>query len=124
TNGTPLTNGDYVATVTGGSTFTIPINVSGAGTTGTVIKTSSRLGGVLVAVLTSIGSGTNYTLQIQHSADNGSVDTYTNVAGLVSASLTAAAAESRVRVNNVLVKRWVRLVGAGTYTNAAVVGIF
>ncbi len=123
-NSTPSINGDYVVSNVTTNTFTIPVNVTVNGTTGTAQKTSSRLGGVLVAVLTSIGSGTNYTLQVQSSADNGVSDAYANVAGLVTPSLTAAAAEARVRVNSVLVKRWCRLVGAGTYTNAAVVGVF
>jgi hypothetical protein len=122
-NSTPSINGDYVVSNVTSTTFTIPVNVTGTGSQGTVQKTSSRLGGVLTAVLLSIGSGTNYTLQWQTSADNGVADAYTNVASLVTSALTAAAAESRVRLNNVLIKRWNRLVGAGTYTNAAVVAI-
>ena len=122
-NSTPIIDGDWVVSNVTTNTFTVPVNVTGSGSAGTVTKTSSRLGGVLVAVLLSIGSGTNYTLQWQTSADNGVADAYTNVAGLVTSALTAAAAESRVRVNSVLIKRWNRLVGAGTYTNAAVVGI-
>jgi hypothetical protein len=61
-NSTPSINGDWVATVTGGSTLTIPVNVTVLGSAGTLVKTSSRLGGVLTALLLSIGSGTNYTL--------------------------------------------------------------
>ncbi len=125
TNGTPLTNGDYVATVTGANTFTIPINVTGAGSAGTVQKTSLRLGCTLSAVLLSIGSGTNFTLKAQHSADNGAVDTYTDLTGMITPSLTAAAAESRLRSSGtLLVKRWIQIVPGGTYTNAAVVAVF
>lgn len=119
-NSTPAINGDFVVSNVTTNTFTVPVNVTVSGSAGTVIKTSSRLGGVIVALLTSIGSGTNYTLQVQSSADNGAADAYANVAGLVTSSLTAAAAESRVRVNSVLIKRWIRVVGAGTYTNAAI----
>lgn len=123
-NSTPSINGDWVVSNVTANTFTVPVNVTVLGSAGTVQKTSTRLGGVVTACLLSIGSGTNYTLQVQTSADNGVNDAYANVAGLVTSSLTAAAAESRVRVNSVLVKRWCRLVGAGTYTNAAIVGVF
>lgn len=122
-NSTPSINGDWVVSGVSGSTFTVPVNCSVSGTSGSVFMTSTRLGGVIVALLISIGSGTNYTLQVQTSADNGSNDAYANVASLVTSSLTAAAAESRVRVNNVLIKRWIRVVGAGTYTNANVVAL-
>lgn len=117
-------DGDWVVSNVTANTFTVPVNQSGAvGNAGTVTKTSTRLGGVVTALLTSISSGTNYTLQVQSSADNGVADGWANVAGLVTTSLTAAAAESRVRVTGVLIKRWIRLVGAGTYSNANIVGI-
>ena len=123
-NSSPSINGDWVVSNVTANTFTVPVNVTTTGgTAGTVVKTSSRLGGIIVALLTSIGSGTNYTLQWQTSADNGVADAYTNVAGLVTSALTAAAAESRVRTNSVLIKRWNRLVGAGTYSNAAIAAI-
>ena len=125
-NSTVSIDGDWVVSGVSGSTFTVPVDTSGgasAGTSGTVYKTSSRLGGTITAFLFSIGSGTNYTLQVQSSADNGAVDAYANVSGLVTTSLTAAAAESRVRVTGQLIKRWIRVNGAGTYTNANAVAV-
>jgi hypothetical protein len=120
TNSVPALNGDWVVTGATATTFSLAgaPTTTGPGTAGTAQKTSSRLGGVLVALLIQLGSGTNYTLQWQTSADNGVADAYTNVAGLVTPSLTMAAAEARVRVNGVLIKRWNRLVAGGTYTNA------
>lgn len=41
---TPDINGDRVATVTGGTTFTIPVNVSGGGTGGTAVLSPTTLG--------------------------------------------------------------------------------
>ncbi len=126
-NSTVSINGDWVITVTAANKFTILVDTSGgasAGTAGFVEKTSLRLGCILTAFLFSIGSGTNYKLQAQHSADNGVVDTYANITGVVTSSLTAAAAESRVRSGAVLIKPWVRVVSSGTYTNAVVAATF
>lgn len=124
-NSTPSINGDWVATVVDGTHFTVPVNVTVAGTAGTVVKTSSRLGCVLVAGLYSIGSGTNYTIKAQHSADNGVVDAYADIAGVVTTSLTAAAAESRIRSSGTtLVKRYVRLVDQGAYSSANAIAVF
>lgn len=44
TGSTPAISGDYVATVTGGTTFTIPVNVTGGGTGGTVRLSATTLG--------------------------------------------------------------------------------
>ncbi len=123
-NSTPTIDGDWVISSATTDTFTIPVNVTIHSTAGNLAKTSLRLGCTLTAFLFSIGSGTNYKLQAQHSADNGVVDSYANITGVVTSSLTAAAAESRVRSGNVLIKPWVRVVGAGTYTNAAVAAVF
>jgi DNA-binding XRE family transcriptional regulator len=41
---TPTINGERVATVTGGTTFTIPINVTGGGTGGTAVLSPTSLG--------------------------------------------------------------------------------
>lgn len=41
---TPAIDGDRVATVTGGTTFTIPINVTGGGTGGTAVLSKTTLG--------------------------------------------------------------------------------
>ena len=124
TNSTPVANGDWVATVTGASTLTIPLNVTGSGSAGSLNKSSSRLGCTLVAALLSIGSGVNFTIKAQHSADSGVLDAWADL-GVVTASLTAAAAESRIRSSGtLLVKRYVRLVSGGTYTNANAVATF
>ena len=40
TDSTPLVDGTFTSTVTGASTFTIPVNVSSAGTTGSVLLTT------------------------------------------------------------------------------------
>lgn len=127
-NSTVSIDGDWVVSGVTTNTFTVPVDTSGgasAGTAGTATLTSSRRGCVLAGVLLSIGSGTNFTIKAQTSADNGAVDAYADLTAAVTASLTAAAAESRVRTSTtLLVKRYVRLVGQGTYTNANAVGVF
>lgn len=45
TGSTPAISGVYTVTVTGGTTFTIPVNVTVGGTGGTVVKRSSHLMG-------------------------------------------------------------------------------
>ncbi len=44
TGSTPAVDGDRVATVTGGTTFTIPVNVSIGGTGGTAVLSKTTLG--------------------------------------------------------------------------------
>ncbi len=41
---TPAVSGDYVATVTAGTTFTVPVNVTGGGTGGTASLSATTLG--------------------------------------------------------------------------------
>jgi predicted transcriptional regulator len=46
TGSTPAVSGDYVATVTAATTFTIPVNVTGGGTGGTAVLSPTTLGKV------------------------------------------------------------------------------
>jgi hypothetical protein len=125
TNTTPLINGDWPVTFVDANTISIPVNVTvSTGNNGTATKSSQDYGAILVAELLSIGSGTNFTVALQHSADNGVSDAYVTLTGGTSAALTAAAAESRVRTSHTLpVKRWLRVQTAGTYTAANFVAV-
>ena len=69
---TPAISGPYTATVTGLSTFTIPVNVSVGGTGGTVVRAMSANGGyayLMVPALT-LGGYTNLAVLVKHSLDN------------------------------------------------------
>lgn len=44
TGSTPAVDGERVATVTGGTTFTVPLNVSGGGTGGTAVLSGTTIG--------------------------------------------------------------------------------
>lgn len=91
---TPTINGSRVVTVTGASTFTIPVNVTVGGTGGTVIRTSTRLGGYvqLDVANNDLGGHTGLVVKLRHSADNvtfADLATFTTITGLRSAQRIA-----------------------------------
>ena len=69
---TPAINGAYTVTVTGSSTFTIPVNVTVSGTGGTVVRAASTNGGYghLHVKSLTLGGYTNLTVLLKHSLDN------------------------------------------------------
>lgn len=68
---TPSINGQHTVTVTGASTFTIPVNVTVGGTGGTFIKVTSTNGYADLHVPALVlGGYTNVTIKVRHSADN------------------------------------------------------
>lgn len=119
TGGTPGTlNGNHTVTVTGATTFTVPVDLSGgAATGGTVTKTSTNFGATGALHLFSLASGT-VTGKFQDSADNSSF------ADLASLSFTATGTGA-VPVGYLLetaataiIRRYTRFITSGTFSNA------
>ncbi len=69
-NSTPTIDGERTVTVTGLSTFTIPVNVSVAGTAGTFIKANTNAGGSGYLQVTAYAGFTNVVVKIMHSPDD------------------------------------------------------
>lgn len=72
TSVTPDINGSHVVTVTGDTTFTIPVNVTDGGVGGTLTRTNSRSGGVAVMQVTDLDLDGADGIQVtmRDSADN------------------------------------------------------
>lgn len=117
TTTTPSINGDYPVTVVNSTRFTIPVNVTSgqAGAAGTVTRTSANFG--LTAVHQTFSfTGTSNTPKIQHSADNGSADAYTDITGAAFAAISSAPNSQLIQTaTTATIKRYVRLVSVGTF---------
>jgi hypothetical protein len=116
-NSTPSIDGDWPVTVLSGTTFSIPVNVSVAGTAGTATKTSTNYGAAAYLQVFSVASGT-VTPKIQHSADNGVADTWADVTGLTFTNATARTSERLQAATTATIKRYVRFTTTNTFTNA------
>lgn len=104
---TPSINGQQTATVISPTTFSIPVNVTGGGTGGTVTHANTLLGGsayIACSALT-LGGYDNLVGKVQHSADN---STFADLITFT-AITTAFAAERKVTtatVNRYLAAAW------------------
>lgn len=81
-NSTPSLNGEQTVTVTSATTFTVAVNVTVAGTTGTFVPSNSVNGGSGYQQITALAGITGYVGKIRHSADNvtyADLVTFTNV---------------------------------------------
>ncbi len=91
----PTINGERTVTVTGASTFTVPVNVTVAGTGGTFRKLTQTNGYVdLHVTALTLGGFTNIVVTPLHSADNVSFSTL----GSAFTAVTAAGVAERVTV--------------------------
>jgi len=117
----PSINGDWPVTYTGPNTFTIPVNVTVAGTGGTLQKTSGNFGGSSYLQVFSL-TGTSHIVKVQHSADNAVADAFTDVSGLVHTSVTGRIVGERVSTTTTttIIKRYARMVITGTFNPSAV----
>lgn len=91
TGSTPAVSGSYVATVTGTTTFTVPVNVTTGGTGGTATRTSTRNGGTAYVHISSNvpDTATGLVFRVRHSPDNvtfATQGTFTTTTTAVSAS--------------------------------------
>ena len=69
-NSTPTLNGSRVATVATPTTFTVPVNVSVAGTLGSFVRENSNAGGVGYMQVTAYSGFTGCLNKIMHSAND------------------------------------------------------
>jgi hypothetical protein len=119
--GTPLINGDYPVTYSDATHFTIPVNVTVAGGTAALAKTSTDFGACsYLQAFTRVG--TSYVVKVQHSADSAGTDTWADVAGLSHTSVTTVPVFERMPTTTAtgIIKRWARLVITGTFSSGAV----
>jgi hypothetical protein len=115
-NSTPVINGERIVTVTGADTFSVPVNVSVAGTAGSFTVTSRRYGMVLSAMLFGLTSGSMVPVWEQ-SAD-GSTG-WTAITGSTMAAMTVANGVRYVRTAvNQLTYRFIRVSSTGTFVGA------
>jgi len=63
-------------------------------------------------------TGTSVTVKIQHSNDNGGGDPYADIAGAAFTAATGVTSQRIATAGNVTVKRWLRAVTTGTFSNA------
>ena len=121
-NSTPSIAGQQIVTVTGLKTFTVPVNVSSAGTGGTFVKANTSNGGaayVSCSALT-LGGYTNLLVKVQHSADN---STFADLVTMTAITAAPAAERKEVAaatlVNRYLAASWA-FTGAGSGQSATV----
>lgn len=120
-NSTPSINGDNTVTVISSTTFSVPVNVTVAGTAGTVQRTSTGGGWAAYLQLFSIGSN-SVTVTLQDSADNSS---FTNLTGGAFSALSARGQQRLASSSSTaIVRRYARIVTSGTFTNAVIAVVF
>ena len=117
----PTINGDYQVTRLTDDTFTVPVNVTVGGTGGSAQKSSTNFGASAYLQVFTHGSNT-ITVHIEHSADNGVADAFADVAGLAFTVASGQTAGERVAttVATAIVKRYARIVTAGTFASAKI----
>lgn len=115
-NSTPVINGDYTITMISPTTFSVPVNVTIAGTTGTVQRTSTSNGWAGYVQLMTIASN-NIIVTLQDSMDG---TTWANLTGGAFTSLTARGEQRLAGAAGAIVRRYARIVTSGTFTNAAI----
>lgn len=119
-NSTPTIDGEQTVTVTGLSTFSVPVNVTVGGTAGTFVKAKTTNGGsgyLQVSALT-LGGYTDLTIKVQHSADNVTfVDLVTFTAVTSAPTAERKTVASGTTVNRYLAASWA-FGGAGSGPSA------
>lgn len=111
---TPDINSVYTVTKLTDNTFTVPVNVTVGGTGGTVTKTSTSFG--LAAYLQAFSfAGTDVTVKLQGSNDDGATDAYADITGGGFTQITTAPTEERIETSlTLVVERWIRVATATT----------
>ncbi len=113
---TPVIDGVRLVTVLDANHFTVPVNVTVLGTTGTFHKTSRRFGIVLCAMVLSLGSGSMIPVWEQ------SADGSTNWAAITGSTMAAMTLADGVRYVHTSVTQlqyeYVRVSSTSTFTNA------
>lgn len=92
-NSTPTIDGQRAVTVISPTTYSVPVNVTVAGTSGSFVRANSTAGGVGYQLVSALTGLTGFVGKIRHSADD------TTYADLITfANVTAAPAKERVEV--------------------------
>ena len=107
-------NDEWTVTVTGASTFTVPLNLGSSSTGGTVTKTSTNSGWAAQRQTFSF-TGTSSTVTLQHAPKNAAASFVTITGG----SFTAATALGTERITGAtpaILQRYVRVITTGTFT--------
>ena len=109
TGSTPDINNAYIVTVLTATTYTIPVNVTVGGTGGTMTLITTRFG--LSAYLQVVFfSGTNVTIKIQESLDDGVTDAYADVTGGGFTQVIASPTTERIITGlTLVVERYLRV---------------
>ncbi len=90
----PTINGQRVVTVTSTTTFTVPVNVTVAGTGGTLVRANSAGGGIGFQQVTAFSGFTGFVGKIRDSTDDSTyadLCTFANVTSAPSAEAVTAA---------------------------------
>jgi hypothetical protein len=112
TGSTPTINGQQVVTFVDANHVSVPVNVTIAGTGGTLQRLNSDNGGWGFLHLSELTGPSNIAVVINHSSDNASWSALVTFAGM-----TTAPGAQRVQVApGTLVKRYLQVVG--TFTGA------
>lgn len=96
--GTPTINGSRVVTVISPTTFSIPVNASGGGTGGQLVKGSTVAGGTGYDQVTAFSGFANVVLRIRHSPDDSTyadLITFPTITGRTAARQTVAGTVDR-----------------------------
>lgn len=117
-NSTPSINGVQTVTVISPTTFSIPVNVTVAGTAGTFVKASSNAGGVGYMQVTAYSGFTQFINKIMHSPDD---ITYAALVTFTGLGTTYTPAKERIVVAG-NIDRY--LSNQGTVTGAGSVTVF
>lgn len=108
-------NDELTITVTGASTFTVPVDLSGgAATGGTVTRTSTRTGFAAQRQTFSF-TGTSSTVTLQHAPKNDAAS-FADVTGGAFTAATAVGSERITGAATALLQRYVRVKTTGTFS--------
>lgn len=113
----------------GGTSVAAPIASAASGTvTDATPRTWTLQGTAYVSSHTTFGAqlylqvfsftGTSVTIKAQHSHDNGGTDAYADITGASFTAVSSAPTVERIATAAIEIKRYVRLVTSGTFTNA------
>jgi hypothetical protein len=104
---------EYVTLLTAGKrTDTAATNGSG------VDNSASTAFGLQAYLHVFAFTGTSVTVKLQHSNDDASTDPYADVTGGAFTAATAIGAQRIATSNALTIKRWIRVVTTGTFSNA------
>ena len=85
---------------------------------GTAFISSHTMFGLQAYLQAFALTGTSYTVTLQHSHDNGGTDAFAAITGAAFAAVSSVPTTERIATAAIEIKRYVRAVTTGTFTNA------